>query len=576
MPVLAGAVYALLAWAAAELSNSGTGLAMIWPANAMLTAFLLRSPAPQWPGLLAAAFIGNYAAALFSGVSAVTPFFFGIANLLQAVIAARALKVRWGEPCSLRDTRALFSFLLWTGLVAPAVSGIPAALTAWTAYDRPLIPAFLRWISSDALALLIFTPVFSALLHGEYNRFLRTQTKWKCLESAALLALTGWAGFWVFYVMTYPGLLLLMVPLMLVTFRVGPLGAKTALMLVTVIICVATTSGHGPLVQLFRHTDLQMSMLQVVVAMLYVLVIPIAATLAARDDLTAKLRESEQSLRLLAEQSPVLILAFDLEGVCQRVIGTADLMLGRNPATLAGKSFQDISEEGQFQLRNAHDRALDDIGNSHAAEFRAFRVNNRWLEAVFRANFDNQGRCIGTLATLLDVTARKQYELDLSRSAYTDSLTGLWNRAGFRAKLEQALETAAQGSISLALIDVDKFKLVNDNLGHQAGDAVLQEIARRISSEVRASDVVGRLGGDEFVILLATTDWRQVQDICKRIVNVVAAAPVDLASGTQLATAISCGVARHRLGLDADGFIHEADVALYEAKRGGRNRVIAA
>ena len=183
---------------------------------------------------------------------------------------------------------------------------------------------------------------------------------------------------------------------------------------------------------------------------------------------------------------------------------------------------------------------------------------------------------VGTIATIHNVTARKNQELSLSRSATTDSLTGLLNRAGFHARLNHALLTAKPGSLSIAMIDVDRFKLINDNSGHQVGDIVLREIARRISGQVRASDAVGRLGGDEFVILLATPNWEMVQEICARIVVSINADPIILPSGNSLRTAISCGVARLRLGVDADDFIHAADVALYEAKRAGRNRVVAA
>jgi diguanylate cyclase (GGDEF)-like protein len=126
------------------------------------------------------------------------------------------------------------------------------------------------------------------------------------------------------------------------------------------------------------------------------------------------------------------------------------------------------------------------------------------------------------------------------------------------------------------MIDVDRFKLINDNSGHQVGDIVLREIARRIASQVRSSDAVGRLGGDEFVILLTTPNWDMVQEICGRIVAAVNADPIVLPSGNALRTAISCGVTRLQVGLSADEFLHEADVALYAAKRGGRNRVVAA
>jgi diguanylate cyclase (GGDEF)-like protein len=87
---------------------------------------------------------------------------------------------------------------------------------------------------------------------------------------------------------------------------------------------------------------------------------------------------------------------------------------------------------------------------------------------------------------------------------------------------------------------------------------------------------VGRVGGDEFVVLLDNADWDRAQEICGRLVESVSVEPVRLESGQTISAAISCGVARHRGGLSADQFLHDADVALYEAKRGGRNRVVAA
>jgi diguanylate cyclase (GGDEF)-like protein len=258
------------------------------------------------------------------------------------------------------------------------------------------------------------------------------------------------------------------------------------------------------------------------------------------------------------------------------VVGTANILLDRDADLLGGSSFADISEEGQFELKRAHNAALEDISCSHHAEFRTVKAKDSWLEAIFRANFDEFGRCVGTLATIHDVTQRKIQELSLSQSATTDSLTGLLNRAGFRARLEQALLNASPGTISLAMIDVDRFKLINDNCGHQAGDLVLKEIARRISHQVRSSDAVGRLGGDEFIILLNLQNWDMVQDICNRIVVAVDGTAVDLPSGNSLSTAISCGVARVQANPTVDEFIHQADLALYEAKRTGRNRVVAA
>jgi diguanylate cyclase (GGDEF)-like protein len=105
---------------------------------------------------------------------------------------------------------------------------------------------------------------------------------------------------------------------------------------------------------------------------------------------------------------------------------------------------------------------------------------------------------------------------------------------------------------------------------------VLEEVARRISGEIRSSDVVGRLGGDEFVVLLSAADWDSAKDVCRRLVETVNALPVTLPSGQELTVAISCGVAPYRPGTSAERFLHEADVALYAAKRAGRNQMVAA
>ncbi len=157
-----------------------------------------------------------------------------------------------------------------------------------------------------------------------------------------------------------------------------------------------------------------------------------------------------------------------------------------------------------------------------------------------------------------------------------DSLTGLMNRAGFMHRLGRSLAARRDAPLALAIIDVDRFKLINDNRGHPVGDVVLAEIGRRISGEVRGCDVVGRLGGDEFAVLIDATDQAKAQEICARIVGAVSRTPIELPMGGTISAAISCGLAWQQPEVSADEFVLAADTALYEAKRGGRNRVVAA
>ncbi|WP_405238148.1 GGDEF domain-containing protein [Lentisalinibacter orientalis] len=172
----------------------------------------------------------------------------------------------------------------------------------------------------------------------------------------------------------------------------------------------------------------------------------------------------------------------------------------------------------------------------------------------------------------------------LLRSGITDVLTGWHNRRYLQTRLREELARARRdGSpLTLLLIDIDHFKRVNDNHGHLAGDLVLTEVAQRIESRIRASDVAARYGGEEFVLLLPDTDAVPGRSLAERLRAAVAERPVALADGTELALTISAGLATvtpsradEDLKTLAESLLARADVALYEAKSAGRDRVAA-
>ncbi len=171
----------------------------------------------------------------------------------------------------------------------------------------------------------------------------------------------------------------------------------------------------------------------------------------------------------------------------------------------------------------------------------------------------------------------------LLRSGFTDVLTGWHNRRYLTVRLSEELARARRDSTTLVclMLDVDHFKRVNDNWGHAAGDAVLRELAQRIESQVRASDVAARYGGEEFVVLLPNTDVASAQLLAERIRKAVSAAPVDLPNGESVTITASIGIAEVRPAPEADdlktvgdSLIARADVALYAAKSAGRDRVM--
>lgn len=169
---------------------------------------------------------------------------------------------------------------------------------------------------------------------------------------------------------------------------------------------------------------------------------------------------------------------------------------------------------------------------------------------------------------------------EMHKGATLDVLTGLINRRSFLERLEE--ETAATHRHSLqtclAMVDVDRFKSVNDTYGHPAGDAVLVEVARRLSKHVRQEDVVARFGGEEFVVLLRHTDLAGGVVLLDRLRGFVSEEPIAVPTpeGNQtIQVTFSAGITQLDQKSSGEQLLERADVALYEAKRTGRNRVVS-
>ncbi len=170
------------------------------------------------------------------------------------------------------------------------------------------------------------------------------------------------------------------------------------------------------------------------------------------------------------------------------------------------------------------------------------------------------------------LTLNKQLE----SLADTDPLTQIGNRRYFINRLKEEISRHRRSNLNLCLLigDLDHFKEINDTFGHVAGDMVLKEVAKRLQSTVRISDIVCRFGGEEFCITLPSTDMAELRGISEKLCNIISSTKIDLNNESSCSITISFGGAEFKKEQGLSDFINTADSALYEAKKTGRNRVV--
>ena len=223
--------------------------------------------------------------------------------------------------------------------------------------------------------------------------------------------------------------------------------------------------------------------------------------------------------------------------------------------------------------------------DSEAQARKTVNVNEEWvhgadgtvmlLETQKTPIYNKQGELLGVFGLSRDITALKQAQENLEHIAHHDILTGLPNRLLLNKKLEYALQLSRRSGDSLAVIflDLDRFKDINDTIGHDIGDLLLKDVAHRLHNNVRDSDICARLGGDEFVVVLTQIESAEkIHEKCGQLLQVIAR-PYSL-QGHLLSVYASAGISIYpEHGKTVDELIRNADAALHKAKELGRNRL---
>ncbi len=293
------------------------------------------------------------------------------------------------------------------------------------------------------------------------------------------------------------------------------------------------------------------------------------------------LRESAMQLRLFADNVPAMTTSFDENLRLTFVNRRYAEFFGYGSTDILGKHLREIVGERVYgEIEGYFGRVLQGHPVTYERARKLPDGASRYLEIKLLPHIGEQGKVLGCFAVTTDITDHKLAEERIQRVAHHDSLTGLPNRLLFNDRLGQAINLAKRDARQFALLylDLDKFKPVNDTLGHAAGDELLQGVAARIQQQVRKSDTLARLGGDEFALILpGISKPEEAETVARKIIDALAA-PFQLGSqkhsvgiGTSIGIALYPADAQY-----ADALIKAADTAMYSAKQMGSSFRFAA
>jgi diguanylate cyclase (GGDEF)-like protein len=458
--------YLATAFAGLAISRQAGNIATLWPPNGMLVAALLLSQRRRWQLILIAGAIGSLAANLLTDKTLVAAASITIANLVEAFIAAAIIRRRASRH-ELFHSSSDVVVLILASIIAALVAGVLSATSAALLSHAPFARVFIKWVLGDVLGLLVVMPIaviaHDVIKHGP--DLMMARRSW--VEAAMLLAAVLGVSVAVFSPNVPPIQFLVMPAVLLASFRLGPLGAALATVIVAIVGTLGTVMGVGSAAATADDLTLRVFNFQLNLAVLFLTALPIGAAMAQRAELE-----------------------------------------------------RDLTDEKERADRFASDMA--------------------------------------SLANM-------------------DDLTGLASRRHFLDQLDEMAATARrlQHPLTLAMIDVDHFKPINDEHGHATGDQVLMAIGTACRNAVRSHDVIGRLGGEEFAMLMPITDKETAFRIVDRLREAVAAITLPTRDGRTVSVTISVGMAIFT-DQEIDQLLLDADRALYLAKERGRNRVVLA
>lgn len=566
------ATYVAAGYLGLNAPSFGNNITLLWLPTGIAVAALLRLGYGVFPGI----WIGALAVNLLIGSPVATASGIAVFNTLAPLISVWLLKrSRFSTDFSHRRDVLFLLFFAAVGMLASASGGVAVLWLSGVLPASQIMEAWHIWWLGDLVGVLIAAPFLLTLKQKNYQQLLERP------EEVAFFMLFMLAASWLIFLSPWGAhnIAFLSIPFILwAGLRFGITATSLTVMAVSAMAAWGTATGHGPFSTSPREESLLFLWAYITTLVLISLII--TAVLAESRKIAAELGLHS---RILHNMSEGVQLTRAADSVIVYTNPNFEQMFGYGSGELIGRHVSILNaEDGRqpMEIAQAIDTALRCHGHWSGEILNLRKDGSQIWCAVNVSEFDHPELGLLWVAVHADITEKKHAEQQVQFLAFYDALTELPNRRLLQERLKHLAETGKRSDHHLALIflDLDRFKQLNDSLGHDAGDTLLIEVAARLRSCIREGDTVARLGGDEFVVLLpqlSTNPDTADQDalgIAEKIRSTLAQ-PYSL-SGIPYHCSSSLGVDVSRQNaLDITEAMKRADMAMYQAKHMGRDSV---
>ncbi len=566
-------VFALYVGLAAR--PSGDQVALVWPAAGVAVWWLwnTRNQRAEWITCGVALFTLSGLVNLDTGAPVLVAALFGGVNLAHAAVGVVALR-RW-LPASTLQTPAQLLRLLGVSILAGSVSAVlTAVVSGWFAGADMLPTAGLVLVRNSGTMFVVLATVLA----------LRAPHVWSDVADglrkpawvATVLACVGLYLFVFVAPLQYPTLFVSVAAAVLAGLRLGVPTAAVVTSFSSVLAVESAVHGLGAM-SLVEDPQARAVLVQALIVLTVVVALTLALLVRGRDLAGAALARQSRDLQDIHDSALVgkaVVRRGDDGGWTLDAANPALVqLLGQDPS---GHRWREVLlREDSIRVRDLVDELAIGARDSVSVEVRHLHSDGRqiWTQLhVSRLRGTQHGASL--VAQVADLSERKAVEDKLARLALHDPLTGLPNRTQLQSWLATLLNDPRSRGVGVLFLDLDNFKAVNDRLGHDAGDHVLQQVARVLRTDLRPTDLACRLGGDEFVVCCpGISTLAELDAVVTRLADMLA--PVLAAAGVP-GLGVSIGSTLGNIGDDAEELLRCSDRAMYALKRSSGRPAIAA